>query len=294
MAFFMKKNYLFYVFLLLASGVKAQDKINHLPNGLNETSGLQLTKDNYLLSINDSGNPEELFVLDTLGQLIKKIQINNFKNDDWEALSLDENERLYIGNFGNNNNNRKDLSIGVFSSDYIDKKEVSPEYTIQFSYPDQKNFPPEEGKWKFDCEAFFATSEYIYLFTKSRVEPFDGKSYLYRISNQKGTQKAELIGVLNLCANNMINCWVTDASYHHDTKTIAVLTTKKIYFYSIQQLPINKGSELELIKVEKLGFIKQREGLTFSQSDKKLFLTDEKHHLLGGGNLYELKIEIDD
>lgn len=290
----MKKIYLFYVFLLIASAIKAQDKVNHLPNGLNETSGLQLTKDNYLLSINDSGNPEELFVLDTLGQLIKKIQINNFKNDDWEALSLDEMGRLYIGNFGNNNNQRKDLSIGVFKANYIHQEEIEPEYTIQFSYPDQKNFPPEEGKWRFDCEAFFATSDYIYLFTKSRVEPFDGKSYLYRIPNKPSQQKTELIGVLNLCKNNMIDCWVTDATYHYESKTIAVLTTKKIYFYQIEKLPILKGSELKLSHIEKLGFIKQREGITFSQKQNKLFLTDEKHRFLGGGNLYEINIEKDD
>lgn len=275
----------------LVSCAISQQKINDLPHDLEETSGLQWLPSGHLASINDSGNPEEIFIIDTTGQLVKKIKVNHAQNNDWEALSMDSQGQLYIGNFGNNNNDRQDLEIIVIPRGFDSGTETTPVYNIQFSYEDQPSFPPKEGQWRFDCEAFIVKGEWIYLFTKSRVEPFDGKSYIYRIPNKKGQHIAQKIGYLQMKPNKMIHYWVTDAAYHSETHTLAVLTTKKVYFYTLPESTIEKGSQCQLKHSQQLGFIKQREAITFNKDGNELYLTDEKHRLLGGGNLSKIKIE---
>jgi hypothetical protein len=48
-------------------------KIKSLSHSMNETSGLVFYQNKFLITHNDGGNKSELFVLETLGSLIKKI-----------------------------------------------------------------------------------------------------------------------------------------------------------------------------------------------------------------------------
>ena len=43
---------------------------------------------------------------------VRTIKIDNAKNDDWEELAEDD-EFIYIGDFGNNNGKRKNLCIYI-------------------------------------------------------------------------------------------------------------------------------------------------------------------------------------
>ena len=51
-----------------------------------------------------------IYYISYTGEIIKKRNIINSKNKDWEDITKD-NKFLYIGDFGNNLNNRKDLKI---------------------------------------------------------------------------------------------------------------------------------------------------------------------------------------
>ena len=84
--------------------------ITDLPKSVQETSGL-IFFDKQLWTINDSGNKPEIYQLDTSnGNVVRKIVISNSVNKDWESITQDE-ENVYIGDFGNNSGNRKDLCI---------------------------------------------------------------------------------------------------------------------------------------------------------------------------------------
>ena len=168
---------------------KRIDKIHILPAFLEETSGLCETVEG-IWSINDSQNPSELFLLQRHAYIRWRdsgisISENDFvifelsyPNTDWEALESD-GEYLYIGDFGNNRGNRKDLKIIKISVDTLKKRvDYSSEYKqridckslkgeiISFSYKDQKDFNIRRLH-NFDCEAMVIRDTTIVLLSKN-------------------------------------------------------------------------------------------------------------------------------
>ncbi len=131
-----------------------------------ESSGLIYTNDG-LWTHNDSGNDPILYLLDTLSFEIKRqVVIGNVENEDWEELASD-GVYFYIGDFGNNKGDRKDLKVlRVLRSDVQEKDTVTAEI-INFYYPDQLDFDLGNKNHNFDCEAFFVKGDSLHLFTKN-------------------------------------------------------------------------------------------------------------------------------
>lgn len=261
-------------------------KVADLPKDVKETSGLVLHKNKYLITINDGGNPSEIFLFDTKGEYVKTVNVKDTKNRDWEDLTSDPSGRLYIGDFGNNDNSREKCQIYILPPGFEEKKGVKPD-KITFTYEDQKEFPPKKDKRNYDCEAFFWKDGYLYLFTKCRTKPFSGESRIYRVPARKGKHKAEYMGSIFLCKSGWRFCSVTAADYDPQTNSIAILTYTKLYILSGFE-----GNEFEKghLKSFSLPIVKQREAICFA-GKRKLYLTDEHKKGLGGGNLYEVRLK---
>jgi hypothetical protein len=87
--------------------------VERLPKKMKEVSGIQKTEqDGLIWAINDSGNKNHIYGLNKKGIIKKDITIKDAKNIDWEELTKDDKENLYIGDFGNNKNDRTDLTSG--------------------------------------------------------------------------------------------------------------------------------------------------------------------------------------
>jgi len=275
-------------FLGLNTHAKAKlrvSKICTLPKIMYESSGLAYLK-NFLITHNDGGNRSELYVLDEKGNHKKTIKVEGVKNYDWEDLALDKNQNLYIGDFGNNLNSRKNLQIHIIKKGFLNQSSVSPE-TIYFTYEDQKKFPPSKKQLKFDCEAFIVKNGRVFLFTKCRTKPFTGISKIYILPAKPGHFEAKLIGQFQLCNKGWMSCSVTSADYHEKSNTLAVLTYGRLYI--IRNFRFNafwKGD----IKAYKIPKIKQREAICFKNA-KSWFLTDEYRKEIKGGNLYQMTIK---
>ncbi len=76
---------------------------------LEEASGLvaSISNPGYLWTINDSGNPAEVFLLDEKAEIVMTCKLEKIKNRDWEDIALgpaDEAGRsyLYVGEIGDN------------------------------------------------------------------------------------------------------------------------------------------------------------------------------------------------
>ena len=94
----------------ISEGVVFQT-ITDLPGILEESSGIELVDSGNILSINDSKGEAELYAVDLNGNLTRTIKISNATNTDWEDLAQDEAGNIFIGDMGNNDNDRKDLKI---------------------------------------------------------------------------------------------------------------------------------------------------------------------------------------
>lgn len=259
--------------------------IADLPYTLREVSGTEITKDSDLLwMVNDAQNSSKLYGLDQKGKILKELKIKA-KNNDWEELTSDEEGNLYIGDFGNNNNKRKNLAILKIKKEDLDSNKTVDVEKIMFHYPDQKKFPPKNSKQYFDCEALFYLNDSLYFFTKSRVDEDHGKTTLYKVPAKKGDYEA--IKIASFTANcNTITCWTTSADISPDKTKVALLTPNSILIFTDF-----KGDNFFNGKVTEIGFgfITQKESICF-KDNYTLYITDEYIYGLGG-NLYEYKLK---
>ena len=74
---------------------------------LKEISGIEFDKFNRLWAINDGGDDPKLYRLDEQGQIAKEILVTNAKNIDWEDMTQNKFGHFFLGDFGNNKNDRR-------------------------------------------------------------------------------------------------------------------------------------------------------------------------------------------
>ena len=275
----MNKFLLLLLFLNLTCENNNVKVVADLSKTLNEVSGIETNNaSNLIWMLNDGGNAPKLIATSHEGKIKKELKIKA-KNNDWEDLTSDESGNLYIGDFGNNLNKRKNLAVlKVNASDLNNEKSIAIE-RISFQYENQEKFPPKKKKMHFDCEAFFYFNNYLYLFTKSRVKGDFGKTNLYKIPAEKGNHIAKLIGTFNSCVDT--DCWITAADISADGKKIALLTSKSVWLFTdFENDNFLEGNAIEY----DLGFSSQKESLCF-KNENSLYIADEKSHG-NGGNLY--------
>jgi len=198
----MKKGILIMLLLLSAmTFAKAQSEAGYspffnpvlkseLPKEVSETSGI-FFHNGRLWTHNDSGGKPILYGIDTTTfKIVQRVTLANVKNKDWEDVCTDD-ENVYIGDFGNNRGNRKDLKIYILPISSIpDSGDATLKVdSIKFSFGDQTEFDKRKVH-DFDCEAMFATENNLYLFSKGWSS---GTTRLYRLSKKPGKQVAEVV-----------------------------------------------------------------------------------------------------
>ncbi|MCI9844793.1 SdiA-regulated domain-containing protein [Flavobacterium pectinovorum] len=257
-----------------------------LPKKLKEVSGITyFPETNTIYSLEDSGNKNAIYAINSQGKLSRTITVSNAKNVDWEDITKDKSGNIYIGDFGNNDNERRDLCIYKVNKNQLNKDTALAEYKISFSYPEQKEFPPKKRELFYDVESFFEHNGSFYLFTKNRSKGFDGTVFIYKIKNASGTQKAVKIGEFKTCSNYN-HCVLTSATISPDGKKVALLSHDKIVLLKgFKGDLFDKGSQTEI----NLNHFSQKEAVVFKDNNT-LLIADEKTDKISG-NVYEFKLK---
>lgn len=229
------------VFLFLFGG----EQLSHIPFShisnpdVDESSGI-IKSSRYpgvFWTHNDSGDKPRIYPLvwdETKAKgLRKRIKIKGAEHNDWEEIAAYPGGRLLIGDFGNNANARKDLTIYVIPEPdpYGKKGSVKVRQTIRFHFEDQVAFPPK--KRNFDCEAMFTRGERIYLLTKHRS---DTHTKLYKIEGDTARKLATF----------PISSKVTAADISPDGKQVAVLTYAYLWLFIGEEENIFQGKAYRL------------------------------------------------
>lgn len=184
-----------------------------------ESSGLETYQNDQLLTHNDSGGDAALFVMSASGVFLDTLLLN-VKNIDWEDVTRDDAGSIYVGDFGNNLNKRKNLVIYKYS---LSDSTVSK---IEFRLADQDQFPPDREHMDFDIEAMAWNAGELVLVTKNR-----GSSVvrLYKVPDQHGSYQVE--PTEEIAIPNM----VTGADISTDGRSLALLTYGRIYLFKVDQ-----------------------------------------------------------
>lgn len=252
-----------------------------LPKKLKEVSGMTLSKDKKTTwVIEDRGNKNAVYGLNEKGEMIAKVPVINAENTDWEDIISDSEGNIYIGDFGNNDNDRQDLAILKTDLKNSDQTSTKVIQTTKFHYQGQTEFPPKKSNLLYDCEAFVEMNGNFYLFTKNRSKGFDGTFLVFKVPNKEGNFEAKLIGRLKL-QGGYNDAAITSATINSTKDKIVLLTHKNIHVLTgftadnfstvkIQKIPLNDNS--------------QKEAIVFLD-DKTLMIADEKTKG-EGGNVY--------
>jgi hypothetical protein len=276
--------------LLLSCNPKAQDTPKSdaltvefsLPKKLKEVSGITLSKDkNTIWAIEDQGNKNVIYGLDRQGNQIADVLVENTENHDWEDITADAQGNIYIGDFGNNDNDRRNLSILKVDLKEASQKSANVTQTTTFHYEGQTEFPPKKSNWLYDCEAFVEKDGYFYLFTKNRSKGFDGTFLVFRVPNKAGDFEAKLVGKLKL-QGGYSDAAITSAAINSAKDKIVLLNHK-----NVQILTGFSADDFSKTKIQKvpLNHNSQKEAVVFLD-DKTLLIADEKDGK-EGGNVYK-------
>jgi hypothetical protein len=271
---------LLFSFLISCSNYGQLTYITKLPKKLKENSGMAIGKDSTVWFVNDGGNEDKIYQINNKGKILKELEVKNAKNKDWEDMAQDKDGNVYIADTGNNANKRKDLIIYKIPNPDKEKGDKIEAEQIEFSFPEQRKFPPKQKNLLYDTEAIFYAKDSLYLITKNRSHPFNGNALIYRIPAKKGKYKATYLGEFISCTD-FSTCKITAADISPDGKTIALLGYGKLWLFTNFNLSNFFEGELNTID---LGIRTQLESISFL-NNKTLLLSDEQLHK-SGRNLY--------
>ena len=290
----MKMNILFTIssLLLLSCNPKTENtqakedtlKVEFtLPKKLKEVSGIALSQDQKTIwAIEDAGNKNVVYAVDRTGNLIADVVVENAENNDWEDITRDNAGNLYIGDFGNNENDRRNLSILKLDLKEASQKSANVIQTTKFHYEGQNEFPPKKSNLLYDCEAFVEKEGNFYLFTKNRSKGFDGTFLVFQIPNKEGDFEAKLVAKIKL-EDSYNDAAITSATINSKNQ-IVLLTHKNVHLVSSFFENNFTGSFIQKIS---LNHNSQKEAVVFLD-DRSLLIADEKDKK-EGGNVYRFQ-----
>lgn len=260
-----------------------------LNSNIREASGLCFDRQrNSFWFINDSDNKPLIFEVDSQCNLLRTLEIPNANKKDWEEITIDKEGNLYIGDFGNNDNLRKDQKILKIKRPDLEASDKPEAQIIEFNYNGQISFPPASTELNFDMEAMIWMDNMLHLFSKNRTSPYSGFTYHYVIPDTIGRYSIDYIDSFYTGPGPSLLFWVTAAALSPDENQLCLLTHDKIWlFYPLDKKNFFKSP----VRNISLGHFSQKEGVSYSDN-QTLYFTDEVNSTLGnGGKLYRSSLE---
>ena len=281
--------YILSITVLFVCQVFAQSRtLCSLPAHLSENSGLLAGANHTVWMHNDGGNAAELYQVDTTGTVLRTIMITNATNVDWEDMTKDASGNVYVGDFGNNNNNRQNLKIyKIPSPDSILSNTVQAEI-ISFSYPQQQNYPAQDAEKKYDAESLIFFQNQLYIFTKDRTTPHLGYTWVYRIPSQAGQYAAQLIDSFQTQQLSYV-FEVTSAAVSPDGRHLVLLNALGLWLFSDFVGDDFFSAQSQFISLNNFS---QKEAVGFVDA-QNIYISNESSWL-GGAQLATLDISVYD
>ncbi len=234
-----------------------------------ESSGIAMSRrrPGMFWTINDSGNPASLFLVDTLAVVHGFVSLDPIPAIDWEAMAAapcGTEWCLYVGDIGDNRAVRR--SVVIYRVPEPTEEQVATHRTdrvdsLVVTYQDG----PE------DAEALVATpAGDLGIITKGRGG-FSNGYWIDRTAWQAGTAVARKIWQPPFATSMMLRRLVTDAALSPDGARLAIRTYRTIYVYARADgpLPDRPAASCDIDGLEPIG-----EGIAWLDDDT-LILTSE-------------------
>lgn len=242
-------------------------RLGRMPDLINESSGIiAADSNNTFWTNNDGGSKPTLYKITKKGEILDSLYLANTRNTDWEDLATDIKGNVYIGDFGNNLNARKDLKIYK-----LHPRQPQLLEQITYRYEDQDAFPPPRETMNFDCEAFFEYAGDLYLFSKNRGNK---EVKMYTLPGKPGNYTAHVKDKIYLKSQ------VTAADINPEENSFALLSYGKVFLFEVENKQPDFSKPYLCIKVargqaEALTFINKTDFIITNEKGK-MFLVQKK------------------
>jgi hypothetical protein len=184
--------------------------------GFDELSGVVPARQPGEFWAHNDDTDTHLYRFNEQGEIKQVVKLKNVENIDWEAMTIDPQGTLYIGEIGNNNEKEQVYSILSFPIPAPDQTIVAAIEVHYFTYADNK---------PHNCEAMVYFDEVLYLITKERNPEDKPLLFALDLTTRKKELIAEKIGEMQIEGN------VTDAAYSARHNQLAVLTYHGLSFF---------------------------------------------------------------
>ncbi len=244
---------------------------------LEESSALvpSPTQRGVLWTLNDSGNPAELFATDTAGRALGRVRVRGASNIDWEALATGpcphrrpprmSTRCLYIGDIGDNNRLRRHIVVYRVPEPRLGRDTVVTVLdSLRIVYPDSAR----------DAESMVVDARgALWIVSKELVR----EPRLYRVPatawGRRTRATARYEATVPIPSGSGIEQWTTDASWISGGSALAIRTYGALWL-----VPFLRGRPVvartrPLCRLDGLGA--QGEGLAWLEGDLYM-LTSEK------------------
>ncbi len=257
--------------------------VDELPAIIQETSGLIYYNDG-LWTHNDSGGAARIFKINPkTGAILQTIGITNGRNFDIEDITQDE-DYIYVGDFGNNYGNRDDLTIYKLKKSDIPAEEstdVTAEI-IRFSFNDQTDFTPKNRNNDYDCESVMSFGNHLYVFTKNWANQ---QTRSYKIPKEAGEYAVDVHESFN------VRGLITGADYHAEKNAVVLIGYENfvpfmwvIWDFSDDHFFAGNKKRVDFANISGA----QTEGICFINKDEVMISCEQSYY---PPQVYQLNIE---
>lgn len=243
----------------------------NLPEEVSESSGLVRNPDGTFWTHGDGKNPSELYQFDTTGRLLRTLGFSNIQNVDWEDITRDEEGNIWIGDIGNNDSDREDLTLHKIDNPFNHDSEVVFATSLKIRYPDQLEIPSPISNRNFDVEGIAFYKDSILLITKNRSYPNSGFAKIYIVPAISGQAEARLVDSVFTETHIQLGR-ITGADYNSKENLLVINSLRRIY-----TIPQKNGVfQIDSMKTYRMEFhSNQFESMVYS-GNHTAYMTAEK------------------
>jgi hypothetical protein len=248
---------------------------------INESSGLSASEcQDVLWTHNDAGNEPVIFAMASNGGHLGAWRVENSKNIDWESIATYRDPggkcHLLIGDFGDNDENRRDLVIYRVPEPEVSTETASataktplrtqPAEVMRFAYPD--------GPKNAETILVQPKTGDVYVLTKNKRGP----SEVHKLKQEFGSDAVVTTQrVAQLSVPSRPEGLLTGGSISPDGTRVMVCDVKNGYEYVLP----SGAADFDLVWKQKpmvvnLGSRKQGEGVSYGRDGLTLYASSEK------------------
>ena len=190
---------------------------------ISESSGLVASRQypGVFWTHNDGGGgkKQSLYAITREGRSISECLVVGILLWDWEDLAIDEQNRLYLGDVGNNEGKRREIAVHQV-------QEPDPKAGVLFLQA-QRSWTLRYPGAHFDCESLFIWRDYGYVVSKVLK---DARAQIFRFPLSASTGPV----VLELVATTKVESPVTGADLSPDGRLLALVAKSGAFVYRVE------------------------------------------------------------